>query len=271
MGFQRILVATALIIAVTGSPLSAQDEQHTVQYDDLRFSYPAALATGLQIETLAAIPYAEDRMFAETYPEHIRISLLGYMDGSTFQLPYPLQTPQIHLYPTAAFDEFGYAFADESAALATFLHERPDLNGYIGASVTSADQHLPFLPWLNSAQILRSHVRYLDGGIRYLTLYSQDADFITDQELFYTFQGLIQNGDGEQYVAVMLPVKTGVLPEIINTSDVNWDSFAAHYGEYLAATFEQINQMPEDAFNPPLHTLDALVQSINFDDTTMTS
>lgn len=262
MRFKRMMVATALMIAIAGSPVMAQDAPHTVQYDKVRFSYPAWLATGLQIEPLEAIPFIEDMMFAETYPEHIRISLLGYMDGSAYQLPYPLQTPQIHLYPTAAIDTFGYAFAEESATLATLLHERPDLNVYVGASVTSANQHLPFLPWLNSAQILRSHARYLDNGIRYLTLYAQDADFISDRQLFYTFQGLTQSTDGDQYVAVMLPVKTGVLPEAIDTSDVDWDSFAVNYGEYLAATFEQISHMPDDAFNPPLHTLDALVQSI---------
>lgn len=42
------------------------------------------------------------------------------------------------------------------------------------------------------------------GGIRYLTQFGQAAGLITNPELFYTFQGLTD--DGAYYVAAVFPV-----------------------------------------------------------------
>jgi hypothetical protein len=57
-----------------------------------------------------------------------------------------------------------------------------------------------------------------------------------------------------------------VLPEEVDTSDIDWDEFGANYSEhYLPETFAQINSLPDEAFNPSLTTLDALIQSITFE------
>jgi hypothetical protein len=61
-------------------------------------------------------------------------------------------------------------------------------------------------------------------------------------------------------------VKTGVLPETVDTSDIDWDAFAANYSKtYLPQTFAEIDTLPDEAFTPSLPVLDTLVQSITFD------
>jgi len=97
-----------------------------------------------------------------------------------------------------------------------------------------------------------------------VTRHSQEADHLTDRQIFYTFQGIM--ADGAYYVSAILPVKTGVLPEEVDTSDIDWDEFAANYSEhYLPATFALIDSLPDEAFEPSLTTLDTLIQSITFE------
>jgi len=267
-----ILIAVNLL----ATPISAQDTHHTVVYDNIRFSFPAALATGIHIEAIAANPLTlpKEQFSFEHYPEHIRFNFLNYLDGSEFFLPYVIAGPQILVYSTEAIREFGYDFSGRFDMLETLLRERPDLSTYAGASVLEFELQLPLLPWVNAAQMLRSHPQYIEvagvgSGIRFITYYSQDADYITDQQLFYTFQAIMDSGT--QYVSASFPVKTGLLPETVDMSAIDWKAFAANYSDvYLPETFALIDNLPDDAFTPSLDTLDALIQSITFE-TAMTA
>lgn len=256
-----------LLAAFVLLPAAAQDEIHHVSYDQIRFSYPASLFDALQIESIDAVPYTSDRMFAETYPQHVRFSFLNYAGGAVFELPYPFLAPQILVYHTDAIREFGEDFAVQYEALSALLNERPDLAAYAGASVTQPETHLPFLPWVNSAQILRSKPEYVEleggSGIRYLTVYSQGIGPLTDRQVFYTFQGIVANGT--IYVSAILPVKTGLWPEEADMTGVDMDAFAADYGEYLTDAAAQMDALENDAFTPCLSVLDAVVGSVVVD------
>ena len=252
------------MIGLLRTSISAQDGVHTVTYDNICLEYPASLASGIRIEMIEEIPLTDYQIFAETYPRHLRVGFLDYGRGSRFR---SFLKPQILLYATETFPDFGngtWGFPEELDRLTTLLDERTDLSAFVGASDRPPDVVLPFLPWVNSRQVLRSSPQYLTfgggTGIRYLTYYSQDATHITDQEVFYTFQGL--TNDGEYYMSVILPVKTGVLPEEVDTSDIDWNKFAANYQRYLAETFEKITNLPDEIFSPSLYTLDELVRSI---------
>jgi hypothetical protein len=208
----------------------------------------------------------------EAYPEHIRFSFVNYLGSSHFQLPlsqhvYP-NTAQILVYTTESLREFGYDFLEQHHALDKLLRERPNLSVYVGASARQPEDTLPFLPWVNSAQILRSHPQYMEiagtgSGIRYITYYSQEAGPLTDQRIFYTFQGVMASG--AYYVSAIFPIKTGVLPQEFVDGDIDWDEFAANYDTFLADTFAQISSLPEEAFYPDLNTLDLLIQSITLE------
>ncbi len=262
-----MLILLALSLA---APISAQADIHTIMYDNIRFSFPSSLATGIQVEAIEAYPITqpEEQFLYAHYPEHIRFGFLNYLDGTEFRLPYLIAGPQILVYSTDSMREFGYDFVDQPYALESLLQERPDLSAYVGASVRLPEIHLPFLPWVNSGQMLRSHAQYVEiagvgSGIRYVSRHSQEADHLTDRQLFYTFQGITT--DGAYYVSAVFPVKTGVLPEEVDTSGIDWDNFAANYSEhYLPEIIARINSLSDDAFNPSLTTLDTLIQSIEF-------
>lgn len=256
-----------IVMSVWVRLILAQDDIHTIEYDNIRFSFPSFLATGIQLETVEAYPITqpEEQFLYAHYPEHIRFGFLNYLGGSEFRLPYLIEEPQILVYPVDSMQEFGYDFIGQLNALETLLQERPDLSTYVGVS----EIRLPFLPWINSGQMLRSHPQYVEiagvgSGIRYVTRHSQEADHLTDKQIFYTFQGII--ADGAYYVSAILPVKTGVLPEEVDTSNIDWDKFAANYSEhYLPQVFALINNLPDGAFYPSLYTLDSLIQSITFE------
>jgi len=156
-GLWMLMLIAMSILAV---PISAQDDTHTIMYDNIRFSFPSTLATGIQIETIEAYPITqpEEQFLYAHYPEHIRFGFLNYLDGSEFRLPYLIEEPQILVYSVDAMREFGYDFIDQPNALEALLQERPDLSTYVGVSET----RLPFLPWVNSGQMLRSHPQYVE-------------------------------------------------------------------------------------------------------------
>lgn len=257
-----------LVISLLSAPISAQDDNHSVVYDHIGFTYPAYLVSRIQIETVTGVPYSENIIVAETYPEHVRFSFGDYLGDGQFRLPYPFEAPQILVYATGSIREFGYDYLDQLTALESLLRERPDLSTYTGAAVRLPEVRLPFLPTINSAQVLRSHPQYVEipgvgSGIRYVTYYSQESAPISDREIFYTFQGVMAGGN--YYVSAILPVKTGVLPGTIDTTGIDWDTFASRYSDtYLPQTFAQIDSLTDDDFTPPLHVLDAVIQSITF-------
>ncbi|MEF2280404.1 hypothetical protein V3W47_19090 [Deinococcus sp. YIM 134068] len=73
---------------------------------------------------------------------------------------------------------------------------------------------LPFLPPPFSGQVLNAAVKYLDfpggRGVRALVAYSLDVSPLSREQVFYTFQGLTQ--DGKSYVSLRYPVLLKELP-----------------------------------------------------------
>lgn len=247
--------AVLLLCCLLISPVTAQEDQHTVAFDGIRLTYPSSLFAGLQIEPIPAVPYSETVLFAETHPAHLRFSALDFADGLSYQLPYPLVSPQILFYPVSALRDFGYEFAAQYDALAALLSERPSLD-------TAAA--LPFLPWTNAAQVLRARPQYIEmeggSGLRYLTFYAQGIEPLTDQAIFYTFQGIV--ADGAYYVSAIFPIKTSVFPEQIDPATLDMDALASGYAAYLTESLTQIESLADADFYPALTTLDGLIASI---------
>jgi len=111
---------------------------------------------------------------------------------------------------------------------------------------------LPFLPWLNSAQVFCAQPQYVEfnggKGIRYLTAFSQGVDPLLDSNIFYTFQGL--SDDGEIYFSAVFPVRTGIFPLEITPVVYSEDNPPSQVmnAEQLAA----LNAQPENIFQPAL-------------------
>lgn len=126
------------------------------------------------------------------------------------------------------------------------------------------DETLPFLPLSKAVQVMHAQVKTLDfkngKGVRYLTQYANGLAPINNQDLFYTFQGLTDNGN--TYVAAVMPIYLNGLPSYAtDTSNLPLE-FTSDYKTYVANTVNQLNLQAASDYGPDLGKLDAMVQSI---------
>jgi hypothetical protein len=203
-------------------------------------------------------------MFAESHPAFAQFSFLGYDGGRLIQLPYPFQTPRLMAFPIQDFAGFGAeaatGFPQQLEDLRRLLETQPDLaERCTRTAPVSGDLGLPFLPWLNSAQVFCAQPQYIEfnggKGIRYLTAFSQGIEPLVDPSIFYTFQGISE--DGEFYFSAVFPVLPGIFPLEIHPG-VEGQQPQNMTAEQLSA----LNAQPGDLFQPALGQLDALVSSL---------
>ena len=126
----------------------------------------------------------------------------------------------------------------------------------------SGETALPFLPWVNSAQVFCAQPQYVEfnggKGIRYLTAFSQGLEPLLDLSIFYTFQGLSE--DGEVYFSAVFPVQTGIFP--LEAPPVVYSEDDQPPQAMTAEQLSALNDQAGDLFQPALGQLDALVSSL---------
>jgi hypothetical protein len=213
-----------------------------------QFAYPAGLASAIREEQ---VPENTDSNspYWQIVPAHSEYFLEGY------PVTGHMHEAQIFVYPV---DDFARIYPDSQAVvddLQRLLNERPDL--------PPGDGPLPFMPFWNAAQVLHSGARYIDGdgvsGIRYLTQFGQDIGPVASDRIFYTFQGL--SDDGQYYIAAVMPVSSPAFPNSDKFSAEAVQQIAENYENYLKMSAAMLDAMPGESFTPPLGQLDALVQS----------
>ena len=223
--------------ATTIPPTAAPD----ILYQGTSFSYADFLASSITLET---IPALNSEGPEGSYPEHIQFSFVGYPLSGTFH------DPRIMIYPVDAYRSiFPYA-NDIFDNLQTLLANQP-----------SNPERIPFLPIFNAAQLMRAQVKYFDfqngSGVRFLTIYGQSALVVNNQELFYTYQGM--TNDGKYYISAILPISHPSLPA---TSPTNLDqNFYEEFEAHITEVTNQLNGQADDSFAPTLSALDAMMQS----------
>jgi hypothetical protein len=183
-------------------------------------------------------------------PKHPEIRLVGYpVEGS-------VQAPRIVVYPVN----------DLVAANPEAANRVEQLRQLLSGGEIPADAQLPFLPLTNAGGPLQAQVKIVSfeggRGVRYLTQHGQGPAPINNQELFYTFQGLTD--DGAHYVAVILPITNSSLPDsAASVPEAEHQAQLADYGQYVDSTTQALDAQPDTSFQPSLAELDALVQSIS--------
>jgi hypothetical protein len=268
---KRTFPSLTLLVIALGfglAPLTAQDDLLTYEEDAIRFSYPLDLASAIEV---AAIPANLPQETPFPNPAFLQFTFVDYAGLAPEDI---FHAPRLEVYQTADFAAFADPNFNEFTAdgqlrfLQQLLAERPDLSLYTEnlLPVGSVENSLPFIPTFNASQVLRAQAEYLDfqngTGLRYLTYYSQAVNPITDSEIFYTFQGL--SNDGSVYVVAILPVQTGLFPTLdeVDYSTLNYDAFATTYETYLREANANLNALDPRATFPSLEVLDALIESI---------
>lgn len=217
-------------------------------YEDVSLRLDPAVAAGAQGELLPENPGTPGGPYWDALPQYVRIALEGYPLAEMFF------EPVIAVYPVDDYRRVSPQAGPQLDRLLGILDQQP----------TSADQ-FPFLPVFNAGQVFHSNVAYLEfqngRGVRYLTIYAQYAAPVNNYDLFYTFQGV--TNDGRTFISAILPVNHPSLPSDLNAvpSD-EMDNIIKNYDLYRTDQAAALSSQPADSFTPGLGQLDALIQSL---------
>lgn len=238
----------------------------------ISLSYDPALTSSVGTGTVPAVPMSDQVMFAESHPAYAQIRFMGFKDGWVYDLPIYAENrvAQVMVFRVSDFPGYGddslQGFVNQSQALTALLQKGVEADR-CAEPLIDYESALPFLPWTNSKQAFCAQPKVTEfaagKGIRYLTYYAQDPSPALESQIFYTFQGITD--DGQFYVSALFPVQTGIFPTEPSAcpqcGDPNYDPFA----EWTATLTEQLtrlNAQAEDDFSPSLRVLDELIKSI---------
>jgi putative hemolysin len=221
-----------------------------VRFEGVGFSYDDALAADVVGQVVPA--EGADAPEWARMPEHVRFSFEGYA------LPETFHEPRILVF--AAEDLTDSETLQAAAAnVQRMLSERPDepVGVFQGGGI---------LPPVNAGHMMPApQVAYLDfengSGVRFLTQMGQAYYPINSHDLFYTFQGMTD--DGAYYVAAILPISHPSLPA--DGSEIpggDFDAFAENFETYAAEVAAQLDIEDTGSFAPSIVLLDEMMQSI---------
>jgi hypothetical protein len=252
-------------------------QQETIHFSafgqNISLSHDPALTLQAETRMVPAVPPSDQIMFAEAQPAYAQIRFPDFQLGRFYDLPllpWDDRVAQVRIFQTADFPGFGddsaQGFVSQSELLKALLETgvNPDR---CAQPLSGPEQALPFLPWINMQQAFCAQPEIVDfsggKGIRYLSYYAQDPSPVLDYLVFYTFQGL--SDDGKFYVAAFFPVQTGIFPadppDCSKCSDPNYNPFA-DWRTVLTEQLNELNNQPADDFVPSLTVLDEMIASI---------
>ena len=178
-------------------------------------------------------------------PPHLKFTF------SNWTLEEAFHEPVIRVYSVADFRAVNSGVSDYLDALRTIVDTQPGDHEDIRVG-----------DFFNAAQFIRSQVAYLNfqngKGVRFISQYGQAAWPIGWPHLFYTFQGLTD--DGTYYISIILPIHHPSLPypDDVVMDDAFYDNFV----NYRTEKQNQLNGEDAASFEPSLLILDALVETL---------
>ncbi len=142
-----------------------------------------------------------------------------------------------------------------------------DLEMFISSGTWTRGE-LPFLPPLPMVQtfISKETVLSFNGGqgVRFITDYNESSLPISNSTLFYTFQGLTD--DGIYWVSVTLPISSPLLPADSDFQRLpegyTIESWFQDYSSYVSDVKDALEAQLPGSFFPTMNSLDSLVKSI---------
>ncbi len=245
------------------APALPEIEGMTYHFEGLSIFVPSEVAADIAFEKVPAQLTGSDGFPGTSYPEHYKIQLPGYRHEPAFH------NPQILIWPLKEYldmDAYNEGIVGENLdALNTLLNaEELELSSNAHEAFAAG---LPFLPPWNAAQVFAAQVeRFAFGsgeGLRFISMYAQAYNPISNYELFYTYQGVTQ--DQRYYVSAVLPLGTAILPDTGDPQEVYTEQYLAEYPAYVQEIVASLNAEAPEGFWPNLRTLDAMMASLSID------
>ena len=221
-----------------------------VEFQQVRFTYDTTIARNWTVEYISNISSADIPPSFYTGPMRMAFGFGSY------SAPLREVEPVIYVYRIADI-------------ASTNEYKVANLLGALLASDTPLQNHqtLPFLPRLDQEQSIVSQPQYMQfqsgSGIRYLTIMEEANEPFRSDSVWYTFQGL--TSDNKFYIAAVFPLAADMFASELG-DDYSQTAFESRRGEYLLLSKAALNLAPRAAFTPRLSRLDALVESIQIDD-----
>jgi hypothetical protein len=270
--YQTVTGSFAFFDATGGSrlPEGAQTANWNEFGATISLSYNPELAPWVETLTVPAIPANSGEPYFAVHPAYTAFRFLGFQGGRVYDLPFVTvenRVAQVLIFQTTDFpgymDDSPFGFSGQLQALSDLLQNGVD-PARCAEPMYAYEESLPFLPWLNSKQTFCAQPQILNfesgKGLRYLTFYSQGVDPALDSWIFYTFQGL--SDDGKFYISASFPVATGIFPNEPPKDQIFPDQA---FIDTMKEQVVQLNAQAPDRFEPSLSMLDALVGSIRIE------
>jgi hypothetical protein len=239
-------VALTVAAGNNGSTEPTVGSCNVVNYNGISLCYDPSIAQGVTTSTIPAVPNSEDPWFAS--PQTDQIDFTGYVNGEKFH------DPRVMVF---SVEEYKALYAKTGEVVS-------NLQQYIANQPNIPAGPIPFLPSWNAMQLfytMPAFVAFQNGqGIRYLAEYGQYNAPVNNTDLFYTFQGI--TNDGVYYVSVIMPVTHASLPPDYNVNTTVQDQINANYQVYLSGILPGLAAQPLNSFSPNISLLDAMVQSM---------
>jgi heat shock protein HslJ/uncharacterized protein YraI len=128
---------------------------------------------------------------------------------------------------------------------------------------------LPVLPFeeVTGVNDLAVQGEYLDfdwfSGMRFVGRFSQNPTPVTNEDLFYIFQGF--NEDNSCLISFFYPVRTDLVPDTAeDVPDDELESVDSDPSAYLDGKIEALNNLIASDWDPDLNTLDAVIGSLAY-------
>lgn len=173
--------------------------------------------------------------------------------------------PIIYILPVDEYQQLWEQEGDDSVTrrieqLQEMLGEKPEPFPTSG---------LPVLPFeeVSGVNDLAVQGEYLEfdwfSGMRFVGRFSQDPKPVTNEDLYYIFQGF--NEDSSCLISFFYPVRTDLVPE--TAEDVSEDELAdvdSDPGVYLEQKTADLNNLIASDWEPDLNSLDAVIGSLAY-------
>lgn len=225
---------------------------------DVTFSYQQLVPT-IQSQLVPKMEnHPDEPPFMNGHPEHLRFVFGDRESSNNFRT----DEPQLLIFPISRYRSL---FIENE--LKEFNSIISLINSILQEQKVTPEQDIPILPTVEAYQVFHLQERFLEfkggKGVRFLSMYAQDPPPLTNDRLFYTFQGL--TNDGKYYVALYYPVTTLKLPDSLNEigeTIIPVLQEKEKYQRYLTKGITILSRLKDGEFKPDLKKIDEIIQSL---------
>jgi hypothetical protein len=233
----------------TPTPTDSTPTRYFMQFDEISFYYISTVATKVTGRTV-------EKSLDVNNP------ITPAMDQFEFQ-NYAVSSqikPRITVFSAQDFMDMGGDSAIKQVEKLKLLNVSQQAN---------PPGDLPMLLGEPATQLIRAGLQYVKfqngSGIRYITQYGEQPWPFDNNLLFYTFQGL--TNDGAFYISAVLPVNHAEIAGDDGFAQIkeNAAKFQSNYPAYVDYMEKQLNAEQPESYAPNLASLDAMIKSMTIE------